>query len=171
MNGKIISKILGIRIWIYTRYIKRKLASVGNDFRVHSHFWINHGENIYVGDNVTVQNFNSFIATGKIIIGNNVSIRNFCEFNGDIEIGNNVSFSSQCYVTSRDHNRKDHELRDDKEGKVKIGNNVQIFNGVKILKGVIIKDNVLVRAGAVVDKDIPSNSIVYGNPMIILKAK
>lgn len=158
-----------IENWIYTNYVKRRLARVGNNFRVHSHFWINHGENIYIGDNVTVQNFNSFIAVTKIVIGNNVSIRNFCEFNGDIEIGNNVSFSSQCYITSRNHNRKDQKIRDGKEGKVKIGNNVQVLNGVKILKGVTIQDDVLIRAGAVVDKDVPSNSIVYGNPMKIIK--
>jgi len=169
MIKSMINRFLKIRNWIYTKHIKSRLASVGSNFRVHSHFWINHGENIYIGNNVTVQNFNSFIAETRIVIGNNVSIRNFCEFNGDIEIGNNVSFSSQCFVSSRNHNRKDQKIRDGKEGKIKIGNNIQVFNGVKILKGVTINDNVIIRAGAVVDKNVPSNSVVYGNPMKILR--
>lgn len=52
-------------------------------------------------------------------------------------------------------------------GKINIGNNTMIGANVTILPGVTIGDNVLVGAGSVVSKDIPSNSLAYGNPLII----
>jgi acetyltransferase-like isoleucine patch superfamily enzyme len=45
----------------------------------------------------------------------------------------------------------------------KIGNNCRIGSNVTLLP-VEIGDNVVIGAGSVVTKDIPSNSIVYGNP-------
>lgn len=44
-----------------------------------------------------------------------------------------------------------------------IGNNVRIGSNATILP-VNIGDNVVIGAGAVVTKDIPSNTIVKGNP-------
>ena len=45
-----------------------------------------------------------------------------------------------------------------------IGNNVFVGENSTILCGVTIGDNVIIGAGSVVSKDIPSNSIAYGNP-------
>lgn len=49
-------------------------------------------------------------------------------------------------------------------GKIKIGNNVWLGQNVTILKGVTIGDNVIIGAGAIVTKDIPSNSVATGIP-------
>ncbi|KRO00743.1 galactoside O-acetyltransferase [Companilactobacillus kimchiensis] len=43
-----------------------------------------------------------------------------------------------------------------------IGRNVVIADGAKILGPIIIGDNSTVAAGAIVTKDVPANSIVYG---------
>lgn len=53
-------------------------------------------------------------------------------------------------------------------GKVKIGNNVFIGMRTTILKGVTIGDNVIIGANSLVNKDIPSNVVVAGNPVKII---
>ena len=53
---------------------------------------------------------------------------------------------------------------------IKLGNNIYIGNNVIILPGVNIGDNVVIGAGAVITKDIPSNSVVGGVPAKIIKS-
>lgn len=53
-------------------------------------------------------------------------------------------------------------------GKVKIGNNVFIGMKTTILKGVEIGDNVIIGANSLINKDIPSNVVVAGNPAKII---
>ncbi len=49
-------------------------------------------------------------------------------------------------------------------GCIEVGNHVFISTGCIILYDVKIGDNVIITAGSVVTKDIPSNSVVRGNP-------
>lgn len=50
-----------------------------------------------------------------------------------------------------------------------LGNNIYIGNNVTILPGVIIGDNVIIGAGAVVSRNIPSNSVAVGVPARVIK--
>jgi acetyltransferase-like isoleucine patch superfamily enzyme len=50
-----------------------------------------------------------------------------------------------------------------------IGSSVYLGNNVIILPGVHIGDNVVIGAGAVVSKDIPSNSVAVGVPAHVIK--
>jgi acetyltransferase-like isoleucine patch superfamily enzyme len=52
---------------------------------------------------------------------------------------------------------------------VKICDNVWIGFGAVILKGVTIGENSVVAAGAVVTKNVPPNTVVAGNPAIVVK--
>ena len=52
---------------------------------------------------------------------------------------------------------------------ITIGNNVWIGAGVIVLAGVSIGDNAVVGAGSVVTKDIAANTVVAGNPAVIIK--
>jgi acetyltransferase-like isoleucine patch superfamily enzyme len=52
---------------------------------------------------------------------------------------------------------------------VKIGDNVWIGMHSIILKGVTIGENSVVAAGAVVTKSVPPNSVVAGNPAVVVK--
>lgn len=54
-----------------------------------------------------------------------------------------------------------------KSGLPVIGDNVIIYTNAVVAGGVTIGDNVVIGAGSVVMKDIPSNSIVMGNPCVI----
>lgn len=57
----------------------------------------------------------------------------------------------------------------DTDSTITIGDNCYIGTGVTILGAVTIGDNVVIAAGAVVNKDVPSNCVVGGVPAKILK--
>ena len=66
----------------------------------------------------------------------------------------------------------------DSEGKqkletapIKIGNDVWIGANASILKGVTIGDKAVIASGAVVTKDVASESLVGGNPAKVLREK
>lgn len=50
-----------------------------------------------------------------------------------------------------------------------IGDNVTVGPNVVIIGAIVVGDNVLIGAGSVVVKDVPSNSVVAGNPARIIK--
>lgn len=52
---------------------------------------------------------------------------------------------------------------------VQVGRNTMIGSGVSIKDNVKIGDNCIIGVGSVVVKDIPNNSIAYGNPCIVHK--
>jgi len=51
-----------------------------------------------------------------------------------------------------------------------IGKNCFIGAGAIILPGVKVGDNVIVGAGSLVNKDVPNNTIVAGNPAKVIKS-
>jgi len=56
-----------------------------------------------------------------------------------------------------------------KTAPVKIADNVWIGMNAVILKGVTIGENSVVAAGAVVTKPIPPNTVVAGNPAVVVR--
>ena len=56
-----------------------------------------------------------------------------------------------------------------KNGIPTIGNHVTLFPGAVVSGDVKIGDNVRVAANTVVRTDIPDNSLVYGNPAVIVQ--
>lgn len=57
----------------------------------------------------------------------------------------------------------------DSDGRPIIGDNVSVGANVCIIGNIRIGNNVVIGAGTVVVKDIPSNSVVVGNPSRIIK--
>lgn len=91
-----------------------------------------------------------------------------------INIGNKVTIASGVRILTHDGSTW---LVNDYQGKryqhfakVSIGNNVFIGVNSIIMPGVNIGDNVVIGAGSIVTKDIPSNSIVVGNPARIVSS-
>ena len=56
-----------------------------------------------------------------------------------------------------------------KVGKTVIGNNVFIGADAVLLPGISIGNDVVVGAGSVVTRNVPSNSVVCGNPAKVIK--
>lgn len=51
----------------------------------------------------------------------------------------------------------------------KIGNDVYVGAGSVVFGEIIISDNVIIGANSVVNKDVPPNTTISGNPFIVLK--
>lgn len=114
----------------------------------------------------------------EVKIGENCEVFDNVSFGSEpylIDIGNNVRISKNVIFTT--HDGGFWVLRNmgfgsdiDKFGKIKIGNNVHIGMNTFILPGICIGDNVVIGAGAVVTKDIPSNSVVAGVPARVIQS-
>ena len=117
----------------------------------------------YSGCHISV-NTNAILEIGSGFANNNVSIDCF----RNIKIGNGVVISTGTMIRDSDNHEivyKDYEM----SKPIVIGDHVWIGMGVIILKGVKIGDGSIIAAGAVVNKDVPTNCMVAGVPAKIIK--
>lgn len=145
--------------------------SIGNDFTAHSN---SNANPVGISHRVIIS------ALGKNVvvrIGNNVGLSGVSiNCRNSIIIGNNVIIGGGTALWDTDFHPVDTEERrispnKGKSSPIFIGNDVFIGARVIILKGVSIGDRSVIAAGAVVNKSIPNDSIVFGNPMIIKPTK
>lgn len=90
-----------------------------------------------------------------------------------ITIGDHVTLTSNVRFVTHDGGvwvLRDEEPRLDVFGRITIGSNVFIGLSSIILPGVTIGDNVVVGAGAVVNRDIPSDSVAVGVPARVVSS-
>ena len=150
--------------------IKRKeeilnelLGGRGKNLWITAPFFVDYGNNIYFGNNCEVNMNCTFLDDNIIRIGDNALI------------APNV----QIYTAFHPTNALDRfgEPREDgsfefcktQTAPVTIGNNVWIGGGAIIMPGITIGDNVVIGAGSIVTKDIPDNTIAYGNPCCVMR--
>jgi len=87
-----------------------------------------------------------------------------------IHIGRNTLVASRATILSHEHVKRDpQDPRMPFMADTYIGNNCFIGINAIILPGVRIGDQVIVGAGTVVTKDVPSNTIVAGNPAKVVR--
>jgi serine acetyltransferase len=98
-------------------------------------------EKVIIGHGLTIYHGQGLVINPGSIIGSNVILRH------NTTIGNKTMGG----------------------GAPRIGDNVEIGTSVVIIGEIIIGENSIIGAGTVVTKDIPANSIVYGNPLKIIK--
>jgi len=103
------------------------------------------------------------------IINNNLKI---ISDNKKITIGSRCLIGFNFQVLNSNFHDLDPERRFNSriihQGDVEIGNNVFIGNNVTVLKGVHIGRNSVIANGSVIVKSVPENSIVGGNPAIMI---
>ena len=89
-----------------------------------------------------------------------------------VEIGDDVKLTHGVIILTHGYDWSVFKVRDGEvfgsAGKVTIGNNVFVGMNTVILKGVTIGDNVIIGAGSLVNKDIPDNCVVAGNPARVI---
>ena len=81
--------------------------------------------------------------------------------NTNAKIGRNCNLSKGCTIGA--------EFRGERKGSPTIGNNVWVGANSTIVGNIKIGNNVLIAPNTFVNKDVESNSIVFGNPCIIKK--
>jgi acetyltransferase-like isoleucine patch superfamily enzyme len=97
-----------------------------------------------------------------VIIGNHVTIKNGVQIWDGIEIedyvfiGPNVTFTNDLYPRSKQY--------PEVFASTVIEKGASIGANATILAGVTIGQNALIGAGSVVTKDVPANTLWYGNP-------
>ena len=122
------------------------------------------------GRNVKVWEYCQIDSPRKLELGSNVSINRNCILNaaGGIKIGNDTLIGPNVIIYSQNHRFDVEDKLIREQGyilkKVVIGNNVWIAARVTILPGVTIGNNCVIGSNTLVSKDIPSNSLVVGNP-------
>ena len=172
------------RSWMYRRQFRYCHSSV----RIETLGELIGARYISIGKNSDIQRLTYLTAwnhykgqdfSPEIIIGNDCHIGAFNHITcvNRIEIGD--GFVSGKWVTITDNSHGD-TLEDCllipvsfrpviSKGAVIIGKNVWLGDKVTILPNITIGDGVVVGANSVVTKDVPSYSVVAGNPAIIIK--
>ncbi len=113
-----------------------------------------------------------YVNIGKFTrIGKNVYINHLCSLldMGTITIGDNVLIGPKVNILSEEHPVDPAERKALMGRPVVIKNGAWIGAGATILPGVTVGENSVVAAGAVVNKDVPDNSVVGGIPAKVLK--
>ena len=90
-------------------------------------------------------------------------------YNGII-IGDNVQIGPCVSLISTNHDLEDYDINVI-SNPIEIGNNVWIGANCVIMPGINIGNNVVIGAGSIVTKNIPENSIAFGNPCKVVKEK
>lgn len=118
--------------------------------------------------------FEARSSESEIFIGNDVTINNNCSIEAlsKVSIHDNVLIGINCAIL--DNNG--HDLAIDKRlsgtpkfAEITIKKNVFIGDNVTILKGVTIGENSVIGNGSIVTKSIPANVVAVGNPAKITK--
>lgn len=90
-----------------------------------------------------------------------------------VTLGDNVHITKECLFITHDGGTllfRDKVPDLEITSPIHVGNNVYIGTRAMILPGVSIGDNVIIAAGAIVTKDVPSNTVVGGVPARKIKS-
>lgn len=116
-----------------------------------------------------------FYTTGgvDITVGRNVFINQNCTFYdlGGLEIADDVMIGPNVSIITSGHPLEPSQRRASVIAKpIVIERNVWIAAGATIIGGVTVGENSVVAAGSVLTKDVPSNTLVGGNPARVIRS-
>lgn len=137
--------------------LRELIPDAGENVYIQGPLFVDYGRFIKIGDNTFINaNFVCLdecpVVIGKnVMIGPDVSI--YTAMHPLISEERNVHLKEDGSMTSVEYAKP-----------VTIGDNCWIAGGVKICGGVTIGNGAVIGAGSVVTRDIPENTIAYGNP-------
>jgi maltose O-acetyltransferase len=133
--------------------LKELFGSVGVNPSIEHNLHCDLGYNIHVGDHFYAGYNCTILDMAEVKIGNNCMI------------GPNVGiYTASHSIEPMDRNKSGYAIP------IYIGDDVWIGGSCTILPGITIGDNSIVAAGSVVTKDVPSNTVVAGNPAKVIKS-
>lgn len=133
--------------------IKKLFGKVGDDFLIEPPFRCDYGYNIFIGKNFYANYNCTILDCAKVTIGDNVLF------------APNVSLFTAGHPIHFEPRNAGFEYA----FQINIGNNVWVGGGVIINPGITIGDNVVIGSDSVVTKNIPSDSLVAGNPCRVIR--
>lgn len=149
-------------------------ASISSNVTIYTNVKI--GRNVLIGDNVSILNdveiednvliSRNVTINSNVKIGENSRIMDNSHITGRVKIGKNVFIS--VGVSMANDNLFGKNGFNDKVFGPTIEDFVSIGVGAILLPGVKIGEGSIVAAGSVVNKDVPNNVIVSGNPAKII---
>lgn len=106
----------------------------------------------------------------NITIGNNVFINSDCKFQdqGGIFIDDGALIGHGVVLATLNHDLDPEKRQQLHPAPIHVGKRVWIGANATVTQGVTIGDNSVVAAGAVVNKDVPANTIVGGVPAKVI---
>lgn len=179
-------------------YYQQRLGSCGKNLNIGIGVVIQYPRNVHIGDNVCLDDYCQLLAgvpkfgdnttifsnpnyskeSGEIHIGSHshIGIQTIIQGVGGVETGNYFTTSPSCRIYSMSNDFK--KCRKGTVGKdvfyrvspLKIGHNVWMGINVVYTKGTL-GDDIFVQPNAVITNDIKNNSIVGGQPAIVLKPR
>jgi len=131
-----------------SRLLAEMLGRVGEGAWIESPFHCDYGVLVSVGRNFYA-NHNCVMLDG-----------------GTIEFGDNVFIGPNCCFSTAEHPLAAPRRREglERARPIRVGDDVWIGAGVTVLPGVTIGDRCVIGAGSVVTRDIPADTVAYGNP-------
>jgi acetyltransferase-like isoleucine patch superfamily enzyme len=126
-----------------------------------------------IGDNSKIGTFVEIQKSAEI--GNNVKISShtfICEgvkIEDDVFVGHNVSFINDKYPRATNSTGESQTEADWQVVRTIVKRGASIGTGSTLLCGITVGEFAVVGAGSVVTRDVPSNTIVAGNPARILR--
>jgi maltose O-acetyltransferase len=133
--------------------LERLLGRIGTDSIIEPPFHCTYGKNTYIGDH-------AYLNFSCVIIDNN-----------EVHLGDHAMIGPavQIYTAAHPLEAEPRVQGWEVAKPVRLEDNVWVGGGAILLPGVTVGRNAVVGAGAVVTKDVPSNTVVAGNPARVIR--
>lgn len=137
------------------------------------------GDDVRIGARVVLSVVEEFMGVrfdSELRIGDGCEIGRdvFITCAGRIELGERVALSTRVFIgdTDRAYDSPDVAIVDQPMAEprpVRIANDAALGAGAIVVPGVTIGERAIVAAGAVVTRDVPPRSVVFGNPARVVR--